>query len=237
MKARTIMPCEYCGKEISVIQAKMKKKKHHYCSVGCSSNALQKRITKACEICGREMFLNLTQAKTKKYCSFRCRNIAIARAKPITSVKVVCVVCGKEFLAYPCQIKKGRKFCSHHCLMACLNQGSRKPTSIEIAIEDVLTKTTIPHQKQVRINHVGIADFVLFEGLIVECDGDYWHSRPGKKNKDFNRDFVAFFQGFYTVRLPEHKIRKDPDRCINEALEKYIIFLEGHDPSEYDFSW
>jgi very-short-patch-repair endonuclease len=73
----------------------------------------------------------------------------------------------------------------------------RKPTKIEIKINDFLVSENIKFEKNYLIKNFRV-DFYLNEfNLVIECDGDYWHGNPKFysiddydkiQNKNFDRD-------------------------------------------------
>jgi len=94
-----------------------------------------------------------------------------------------------------------------------------KDTDIELKIEAELQRQNINYQKQVPLCRVAIVDFYLPEyRIVIQCDGDYWHNRPGIKEKDERQDKILTFNGFNVYRFWEHEINNSVDRCINRVL-------------------
>lgn len=95
-------------------------------------------------------------------------------------------------------------------------------TSIEIAIEKQLKHNNYKYEKQKYIKNVGIVDFFLTDhNIIIECDGDFWHSSESMKytgmnmpQKDADRDLRALFNGYETIRLWEKDIKEDSNNCL-----------------------
>ena len=55
---------------------------------------------------------------------------------------------------------------------------TKKPTKIELKIESLLNELNINFNKNFRLNNF-LVDFYLSNyNLVIECDGDYWHSNP-----------------------------------------------------------
>jgi very-short-patch-repair endonuclease len=64
-----------------------------------------------------------------------------------------------------------------------------------------------------------IVDFVFYrERVILECDGDYWHSRPGVPEYDERRDEFHRIHGWLVVRLTETEIRQNVSAAVSRAL-------------------
>jgi very-short-patch-repair endonuclease len=51
-------------------------------------------------------------------------------------------------------------------------------------------------------------DFLIADTpLVLECDGAYWHSKPGAAEKDARKDAFLREQGYAVLRLPEALIK------------------------------
>ena len=59
------------------------------------------------------------------------------------------------------------------------------------------------------IGNVGVPDFVSEERkIIIECDGDYWHSKPKQIIKDKSKTAYYRKLGYTVFRIPEHDINE-----------------------------
>lgn len=61
-------------------------------------------------------------------------------------------------------------------------------------------------------------DFIIGD-LVVECDGDYWHSLPGVKERDAEKDEFLSKQGYRILRLTETEIQSDPVECYLKVAD------------------
>lgn len=59
----------------------------------------------------------------------------------------------------------------------------------------------IPYRAQVRISRVGHVDLLIGERLVLELDGEAWHSGPLAYAEDRRRDLELMRQGFIVMRL------------------------------------
>lgn len=92
-----------------------------------------------------------------------------------------------------------------------------KDTSIELKIEAELQRRDINYQKQVPLCKIAIVDFYLPEyRIVIQCDGDYWHNRPGSKEKDERQDRILTFNAFNVYRFWEHDINISSKKCIDK---------------------
>lgn len=100
-----------------------------------------------------------------------------------------------------------------------------KDTKIELIMGELLSKYQIPHEKQVALCQVTIADFFLEKyQLAIFCDGCYWHGcklhrsidKSIMLNKRQNR--VLRQSGISVMRFWEHDIHGQPERCIQKII-------------------
>ena len=62
--------------------------------------------------------------------------------------------------------------------------------------------------------------------IIIECDGDYWHSLPKVKNRDLIKNELANKNNYYMLRFWEHEINQDIEGCINFiefVMQKVVV--------------
>ena len=92
-------------------------------------------------------------------------------------------------------------------------------TGIELKIKELLNKNKIDHISQYLFKNKYLCDFaILNKKIIIECDGDYWHNRPGAKEKDEKRDEYIKKNGWFILRFWEHEINKNIDLVENIIL-------------------
>lgn len=92
------------------------------------------------------------------------------------------------------------------------------PSSIEVAVCTALDEMGIDYEAQKAIGPYIVDIFFPKINLIVECDGDYWHTLPGAQEKDRRRDTYFRSKGYTVVHLWEHEIREEPKSAILQAL-------------------
>lgn len=140
-------------------------------------------------------------------------------------IKIICMTCKKDKYVKPSKIKKGMgKFCSLSCRsMWSIRNRKKQATDIERLIEDELIKRNILYTKQVPLLGVALVDFLLPNGIVIQCDGDYWHNLPGRKERDANQDFILNFSGYKIFRLKGSEIKKSANKCIDRIFAKNRI--------------
>lgn len=84
-------------------------------------------------------------------------------------------------------------------------------SSIELKVENQLIKYKIKYFSQKPINNGSfIIDFYLPEyQLVIECNGDYWHSRPERKERDRKLEEYVLSKGKDILWLWEHEINDE----------------------------
>lgn len=58
--------------------------------------------------------------------------------------------------------------------------------------------------------------------MIIEVDGEYWHSLEGAKEKDERRDYFLKGLGFKILRLSEFDIYDNVENAFREALVEIL---------------
>jgi len=109
--------------------------------------------------------------------------------------KPICPDCGKRLASY--QSKK--------CFPCWLK--SNDPTSIEKKVYEELKSRGLLFENQKLIGNKFVVDaYIPSLNLVVECDGDYWHSLPNNKRRDKSKDAYLRKCGYNILRLTELEI-------------------------------
>jgi very-short-patch-repair endonuclease len=106
-----------------------------------------------------------------------------------------------------------------------LGRVSRK-TSIEVAVESTLKVFGFNFEQAKPINRY-IVDFLLPDhSIVIEADGDYWHSLPDAIERDKKRDQVLTSLGYQVVRIREKNIRENVWEAVSSSLPQ--LFEKGY---------
>jgi very-short-patch-repair endonuclease len=233
-KHYTSTKCETCGKEFRYSPSR----KRRFCSRNCyvksrvgkprshdmsgENNPRWKgiRIYVPCEHCG-ELFLRTSL--TRKYCSTECASkehgAKVSGEKNpnyVDFVSKTCEFCGNEF-----KVKPGKAF-RKYCSIQCSNQGLLlgHETSLEKAVREQLELLGINFIPQHPFDLYTV-DFLLPDyNVVIECDGEYWHSKPHQKNRDRRKDAYLRRLGYTVIRLTESEIENDVHKCVVSALQE-----------------
>lgn len=166
--------------------------------------------------------------KHKKDCScFRCLGITWNKGTigmmPVPWNKqkrltIICKICSKKIVVHEAVVKLGRKkFCSASCRsIDVMRTFPNKETLIEKIFEAGLKQLGISYQKQIPLLGMTIVDFLLPDKVVVYCDGDYWHRKPGIPERDSMINKKLKDNGYKVYRFWEKDIHSDIHKCLNQ---------------------
>lgn len=220
--------CEKCGKEF---EHKRRDTSGKYCSRACSDSVnknppAQEWISKSCAYC-EELFLCPPWNQTITHCSNKCASRHTAETMqgvnhPLwkDKIEMTCEVCGKICQIKPSLVSRFRA-CSRSCtavLSAIAQQG--RSSSIEIKMQEAMNEAGLFPTPQYIIGPF-IADFAFIkQKLVIECDGDYWHSLPERQAKDRQKDGYLKKTGWHIIRLSETDIKLSATDCVARIQDK-----------------
>jgi len=137
----------------------------------------------------------------------------------------VCVVCGKQTQVRPYvnqMISAGERVpcCSTNCARVYGQTRVRKSgTSIEVKMAAELMKRGLYFEEQYVLGNKFILDFLLPDyGVVVECDGDYWHSRPEVVKRDRSKNAYVRACGLTLFRFWERDINASVEACVDMII-------------------
>lgn len=137
---------------------------------------------------------------------------------------------GKTGIYSPETIEKIRK-----AALKQLAEGKYRKTSIEKKMEQLLTRMKLNYQYSFITQNVQFDFYLKDYGILIECDGDYWHANPKFypneeeftltqkriRKKDLLKNEIAKNIGFQLLRFWEYDINYHIDhveQCIINAL-------------------
>jgi len=186
------------------------------------------KITLICQFCGQSYLVHECEVNRSKFCSRICANKHKTAIKgtshPLWKRQLcACEWCGKEVWVKPAKLQEFR-FCSRQCLGAWTAVRNHKPTIPEQIIANMLTELQIPFDTEYRIGKYS-CDFTLPQHyIVIEVDGDYWHSLPKQKRFDKVKDSYLQGQGWKVIRIKEMDIYHNLSKCLIK-ISKYISLL------------
>lgn len=236
----SIKRCSYCDKEYDAKNNKTSK----YCSRQCMSKSFKKQnnckvcnktinanrkycskecrlkagmVTIECATCGKKYEKRKSEITT--YCSKKCLGISLE-----LKIENTCVVCGRRHYISPSRLKSGKKiYCSYRCrnimIISNFKNNGCKNTSIEVKMQEELNKRGVKYETQHRIKNIAVVDIFIEPNIVVQCDGDYWHSLQDHKDRDVKQDLELMFNGYIIYRFWEKHINKSVEKCVDKIKE------------------
>jgi len=181
-----------------------------------------------CKYCNKE-FHRTYPSDTQTFCSRKCvtqwqsKNLKGLNSPKNKRIVKSCEYCGKEFIARGHRIKEGRgKFCSSRCwgIQARVNmRKGNKETDIEKKLREGMEIEGMEFEREKPIGRIAVVDFLIKGKLIVQADGDYWHSLPKMIEKDHRQDKILKEMGYVILRFLGSKIKEDVNGCIKEIRD------------------
>lgn len=212
-----------------------------FCSVKCYDLQRTKKEIKHCLHCHKIMYLTKYQNDRQKFCSYKCaadyriKNNIMSKRPHLGYITKNCLMCHKEFTISINTHKKRQKkssvggcFCSLSCraIYQMKYQNPKKRTTIEIAMKSALEKLNISFDEQFKIGNY-LPDFVIHEyKIVIECDGDYWHSLERVKKRDKRKDKYLKSKGWKVIRFSETNINNNLSWCLSILLHELDMTID-----------
>ena len=221
--------CKGCSKQVEI---RRMKNKISYCSLQCyrkSKRPIRKngKIIK-CDYCGKEKYkskIHLIKSKNL-FCSQNCANKFQGRNR----LKYICRICGNEFRwSKSREIDNNPTYCSMVCRnmdkerlikncikanliqqkKAGLNKLELKGRKILESIGLILNKD---FKEQVLMFDKFLVDvLILSKKLIIQWDGEYWHTQPKRKRLDISQDAYLTKCGYKVLRITDKQIKEEKE--------------------------
>jgi very-short-patch-repair endonuclease len=100
---------------------------------------------------------------------------------------------------------------------------SPRETRIETKLYMELERRGVTFVRQQVIDGLWVVD-ALVPGarMVIECDGEYWHSLPGAAERDKKKDTYLTSRGYKVFRFPEAAINADVKECVQRIVDALI---------------
>lgn len=197
--------CECCNRTFEARASYVARGQYRFCSRECFMEHEGHRDVPetACETCGT-IFKRSSRRRSVRHCSVECRKRQVA---------LTCENCSATFHRSQSGVE-GARFCSRRCYLSFGGE-----TSIERIVRHRLLAMALPFRAQVPVGRWNV-DFLIADTLVIEADGDYWHSKKGVPARDRRKDRFLRAQGLGVVRLLGSALREDPlivDRAVSTS--------------------
>lgn len=215
--------CPQCDLPFRVKKPSARKR---FCSRRCGYlHRSSKHTDRICSYCGALFPVDIPSSH-KRFCSDECSHLQRSGERSKLWLSDIphknCEICGVEFRPNSKKSAKIRRTCSDRCRGILQKKRQKtKNTSIEMMMATALKSLDIKFKAQYVIPKVAIPDFYIPHlHAAVFCDGDYWHSLPGRPEKDRRQDKELQRRGYTVIRFWEHQIRDDVNACAQDVLRR-----------------
>lgn len=174
-KTKQPVTCLFCNKQI--IKAQNKKFCDHYCWVMYIKNNPQlERFKKVCVTCGKEYEVHYYRYNDSKYCSRECH---------YNNKRIIknCLYCG-SLIEGARWVVENKKFCNKSCSENYKLTHSQSTSKWEVELFNTLKIDfpTLIKSESFKIKGNLFYVDMIYNNIIIECFGDYWHCNPSTYN-------------------------------------------------------
>lgn len=242
--------CPQCGKEFECLKSKETK----FCSNECYINSRRTGTDIICNNCGKVFYrrqYHIDRQKDKNqnnFCSIQCQKEYLHKVRFELRE---CEICGASF-----EVSKlsKQRFCSDECqhvwqtknvgelnprfesiLTPCSYYGSMSLDSKpQLVVNDILDVLQVSYEREVDFEFFSVDNYLIDYNLIIEVQGDYWHTNPLKftsnvTNSQYDRigrdkakhSYIKNQYGIECLYLWESDILNNKELCIM-LISEYI---------------
>ena len=216
----------------------------NFCSLKCRGIKKTQKLTMdvPCAHCGLQFRRSFSQIKVNNFCGRICREKYKWKHNRESRVRALKASPSLHTEARRRQLDEARtkkkpmtEECRERIRQARLQQRFPiKMTKIERLLHDEFSKRRLAFEMHKTMFGRYQPDFVFENAkLIVQADGDYWHSRPGIKERDEKFNSIAYSQGYSVFRFAESVILKDSVSCAR-SVTRFIHSREKTNPPAVD---
>jgi very-short-patch-repair endonuclease len=121
-----------------------------------------------------------------------------------------------------------RSLREHGVAIKRLHYSMPKATSIEELMYGELERRNVPFAKQQVIDGLYLVDAVILSArIVIECDGDYWHSLPGAPERDQKKTRYLKSRGYIVLRFSEAVLKADIHACGQKVVEALLSRIDS----------
>jgi very-short-patch-repair endonuclease len=102
-----------------------------------------------------------------------------------------------------------------------LHYSMPRATSIEELMYRELERRNVPFAKQQVVDGLYLVDAIIIgPRIVIECDGEYWHSLPGALERDLQS------RGYIVLRFSEAVLNTDIQSCGQKVVEALLSRID-----------
>lgn len=104
-----------------------------------------------------------------------------------------------------------------------LHYSMPRETAIEAKMYAELERRGVTFVRQQVIDGLWVVDAIVPGArIVIECDGEYWHSLPEMVERDKRKDRYLKSKGYKVFRFPEAAIHADVKGCVQRIVDALI---------------
>ena len=104
-----------------------------------------------------------------------------------------------------------------------LHYSMPRETTIETLLYRELERRNVPFARQQVVDGRYLVDALITGArIVIECDGDYWHSLPGRPELDAKRQKYLQSRGYIVLRFSEAVLKADIGACGQKVVEALL---------------
>lgn len=134
-----------------------------------------------------------------------------------------CARCGQAF-ALP-RARVGRpyaSFCSDACITAHKELAHLRSSELERLFGDHLREAGLAFVAQYPLGPYVVDRAFPQVRLLVEVDGEAYHSSPQAQARDDRKEQLAAAEGWRFLRIPQFVIERHPEEAVRTVVEAYL---------------
>ncbi len=195
--------CERCGRTRLVRKIYVDRGQYRFCSDDCRRNrrSTPEQRTKVCVTCGRTFTVS-AKFDTRRHCSLACR---------MRRYWSRCGFCRRWFKA---KLHGGKPavYCCRSCYL------KAKLSEPQQLAREALESLGVEYNIEKRVGRYYVDFLIPDRSLVLEIDGEYWHSTERQRAKDPVRDRYLESLGLRVRHIPAPAVVADPIGAIREAV-------------------
>lgn len=209
--------CHVCGKRFrGRANAKL-------CSTACRRTTRPPTF-KTCTQCGEKF--GPVEHLSRRYCSARC-GAAARKGQPSPTkgrryperdraATRNCLTCDTAFRATGDFKGRKQRYCCHRCYLK-----NRRTSYFEKAVFDLLEAFGLPIERSFRAGRWTFDGAIVEARILVEVDGEYWHSFPNVIERDARKDAWCRENGWELARVGEAAFKRDSRSAIDVVVKRW----------------
>lgn len=108
-----------------------------------------------------------------------------------------------------------------------LHYSMPRATTIEELMYAELERRNVTFARQQVVDGRYLADAIIMGArIVIECDGDYWHSLPGAPERDQRKTRYLQSRGYIVLRFSEAVLKADIQACGRKVVEALLSRIE-----------